>query len=77
MPSTRVSEVALLEVRLDRHLILLHLDDWRMVGLAVLFVSFQGVGEISGNAILQLLQNTNYLAALRVHDCRDSRAGVL
>ena len=35
-----------------------------MVGHAVLFVSFQGVGEISGHVILQL-QNTNDLAALR------------
>ena len=36
-----------------------------MVGLAVLFVSFQGVSEISGNVILQLSQKTNDLATLR------------
>ena len=35
-----------------------------MVGLAVLFVRFQGIGEISGHAILQL-QKANDLAALR------------
>ena len=35
-----------------------------MVGPAILFARFQGVGEISGLVILQL-QNTNDLAALR------------
>ena len=36
-----------------------------MVGLAILFVRFQGVGEISGHAILQLLQKAKDLAAPR------------
>ena len=62
-------EVTLLEVRLDcrRHRgnpILRHCDEWRMVGLAVLFIRFQGVGEISGHAILEL-QDINDLTALR------------
>ena len=45
------------------NLILLHLDEWRMVGLAVLFVRFQGIGEIKGHVILQRLK-ANDLAAL-------------
>ena len=66
-----LGEIALQEVRLDRRghnanlLVLLHLGEKRMVGLAVLFVRFQGVGEISGHVILHLLQNTNDLAAQR------------
>ena len=36
-----------------------------MVGLPPLFVHFLGVGGISGNFMLQLLQNTNDLPALR------------
>ena len=35
-----------------------------MVGLAILFIRFQGVSEISGQVILQL-QNTDDIAALR------------
>ena len=70
MLSTPGLDVALLEVRLDRHshsgnLILFRLDEWRMVAPAILIASFQGVAEISGHFILQLLQNTNDLAALR------------
>ena len=51
---------ALPEVRLDRRcqrgniLILRHCDEWRTVGLAVLIVRFQSVGEISGRVILRL-----------------------
>ena len=48
----------------DDLLLLLHLDECRMVALAIL-VRFQGVGESSGHVILQLLQNTHDLAALR------------
>ena len=61
---------ALPEVRLDRRrqrgklLILRHCDEWRTVCLAVLFVRFQSVGEISGRVILRL-REVNDLAALR------------
>ena len=64
------AEVALPQVRLDPrrqrgNLILLRLDERRMVGLAVLFVSFLGVDKISGHVILELLQKAKDLAALR------------
>ena len=65
----RLRLVAALESA-DDLLILLHCDEWRMVGLVVLFVRFQRVDEISGHAILQLLQTTNDLAALKWVDCR-------
>ena len=62
------TELTLPEVRLggrrksdDLLLLLLHLDKCRMVALAIL-VRFQGVGETSGQVILQL-QNTNDLTA--------------
>ena len=70
MPSAHTGlEVALLEVRLDHrrprdNLILLRCDEWRVVCLLVLFVRFQGVGEVSGHVILQRLKASD-LAALR------------
>ena len=48
------------QVRLDRRrqrgklISLRHCDEWRTVGLAVLLIRFQSVGEISGHVILRL-----------------------
>ena len=62
------------EVRLDRRrhrgnlLLLRRSDEWRAVGLAVLFIRFQSFGEISGHVILRLRRGGvrfNDLAALR------------
>ena len=61
---------ALPEVHLDRRrqrgnlLILRHCDEWRTVGLAVLFVRIQSVGEIKGHVILSLREVSD-LATLR------------
>ena len=61
------NEITVQEIRLDSHrgnFLLLRCCKSRMVAIDGLFFLL-GIGEISGNVILQLLQNTNELAALK------------